>query len=130
MKRLKRQDIFLTLIFTMIFVFAFTSIGDAGIGPINFPPECDAGPDQIVECQGSTTTLSLDGTASSDPDGDPLSFSWTTGCPGGSFDDATSAMPNLTVDTSSAVVCINTLNIEDGNGGSCTDSAVVLVETK
>ena len=43
------------------------------------PPTANAGPDQTLECASpSGTTLSLDGRASSDPDGDTLAFTWSS----------------------------------------------------
>src|SRR5439155_25870466 len=45
--------------------------------PTNTPPVANAGQDQIVECAGSTgTRVTLSGSASSDPDDDPLTFEW------------------------------------------------------
>jgi hypothetical protein len=99
---------------------------------VNNPPICDANGPYVAECQGATTTVSLDGTASSDPDNDPLTYSWTTSCPGGSFDDATSPTPNLTVDTSSgsAVVCNSDLTVTDSAGASDScSSTVTIVDT-
>ena len=44
------------------------------------------------ECTGATTTnVQLDGTGSSDPDGNTLTYSWS--CAGVTFDDATSSQP-------------------------------------
>ena len=43
----------------------------------NNPPVADAGPDQLIEATGPTTSFTLDGTLSSDPDGDALAYSWT-----------------------------------------------------
>jgi hypothetical protein len=44
----------------------------------NQPPVANAGPDQMVDCTGHSCALvTLDGTKSSDPDGDALSFVWT-----------------------------------------------------
>ena len=41
----------------------------------NHPPVADPGPDQTVDCQGS---VALDGSHSSDPDGDTLGFQWSS----------------------------------------------------
>src|SRR6202011_3635070 len=40
----------------------------------NDPPVADAGPNQIGVAAG---TIQLDGSASYDPDGDPITFQWT-----------------------------------------------------
>jgi predicted small lipoprotein YifL len=114
MTRLKRKNIFLPLIFTMIFVFAFSVSGYSGNGPINFPPTADAGPDQIAECTSpSGTDVTLDGSASSDPDGDALTFEWTWS--GGS---ATGMNPSGTFPLGSTTA---TLEVDDGNGATDTD---------
>ena len=44
--------------------------------PLNSPPEADAGSDQIIECQGANTSVTLNGVGT-DPDGDDLTYEWT-----------------------------------------------------
>ena len=94
----------------------------------NEPPVCDADGPYVAQCQGATTDVALDGIASSDPDGDPLTYAWTTDCPGGGFDDPTSATPILTVDTSPgcAVACTVELTVSDGElDDTCSTSVTV-----
>ena len=67
----------------------------------NSPPVANAGPDQTAYV---TDTVTLDGSASSDIDGDSLTYAWTfTSVPSGStvsFDDSTAVMPNFDIDRS------------------------------
>ena len=47
------------------------------VNAVNHPPVADAGVDQILECVGQGgTRVTLNGSKSSDPDGDALSFVW------------------------------------------------------
>jgi PKD domain len=45
----------------------------------NQPPVANAGPDQTLPATGPTTPVELNGSLSSDPDGDALTFVWTQG---------------------------------------------------
>jgi len=96
----------------------------------NLPPTSDAGGPYTQECAGPTTTVALDGSGSSDPEGTPLTYSWTTNCPGGTFDNATIAQPTLTVNPSAncAVVCEVSLTVTDNQGVSDSDSATVTIQ--
>jgi hypothetical protein len=45
---------------------------------VNHPPVADAGPDQNIQATGqNAVSVQLDGSKSSDPDNDPLTFVWT-----------------------------------------------------
>lgn len=62
------------------------------IGPfLNQPPVAVAGNDTTVECKGALTSVKLDGSNSYDPDGDPLTYTWSA--PGVTFDDAHAVKP-------------------------------------
>lgn len=88
----------------------------------NRPPSADAGADQIVECASpSGTAVTLSGAASSDPDGDTLSYEWRDAA---NAVRGTTAMVNLTLPTG---VHVFTLTVSDGKGGTASDSVRVTV---
>jgi len=68
-------------------------------GTSNRAPVANAGPDTAVAV---SQTVMLDGSASTDPDGDSLTYTWTlTGVPMGStaaLDNASAVRPSLTID--------------------------------
>lgn len=85
----------------------------------NQPPTANAGPDQVVECSGpSGTPVTLDGLASSDPDGDPLTYIWTWA--GGS---AEGVNPTVTLPLGTTVV---TLTVSDGKA-TATDTVDITI---
>ncbi|MEJ2604934.1 MAG: PKD domain-containing protein, partial [Gammaproteobacteria bacterium] len=92
-------------------------------GTVNTPPSADAGPDDTAE---TGTPYTLDGTGSSDADGDALSYSWQLAVPAGStatLDDPTSATPTFTPDLAGDYVAALTVN--DGSEDSLTDEVVI-----
>jgi len=85
------------------------------------PPIADAGPDQTVECTSPEgASVMLDGSGSSDPDGDMLTYAWNgpVDIPGG---------PTPTVALPLGIHTI-TLFVDDGNGGADSDEVIVTVQ--
>jgi hypothetical protein len=86
----------------------------------NGMPIANAGPDQTAvvtaECSAPVT---LDGTQSSDPDGDILTYTWT-----GLFGTATGPTPTVTLPKGSHSI---TVMVADGKGGAASDTTVVTV---
>jgi PKD domain len=90
----------------------------------NSPPVAKAGPDQTVAVG---TIVHLDGSQSSDVDGDPLTFNWAiTAAPAGSLailSDPTSVRPTFVVDTSGTYTV--QLLVNDGTVNSNADTVVI-----
>ncbi len=92
----------------------------AKFGISNSPPVADAGPDRTVECTSPEGALvTLDGSASSDPDSDPLTYDWSN-----SFGIAGGVMPVVTLALGDHLV---DLVVTDPGGLSDMDSVVVNV---
>jgi parallel beta-helix repeat protein len=86
----------------------------------NEPPVADAGDDQTVFVDASCqATVTLDGSGSSDPDGDALTYTWT-----GPFGTATGLSPTVTLGLGAHTIA---LTVDDGNGGTATDEVAVIV---
>ena len=97
-------------------------------GTTNRAPLANAGANQSVDEQ---TTVTLDGTASSDPDGDSLSYSWTqTGGGSVTLANTTSAQTSFDgpdVGIGSSTTLTFQLRVGDGNGAFNTASVDVIV---
>jgi RHS repeat-associated protein len=89
----------------------------------NQPPTANAGLDQVV---GPGTTVFLDGSGSSDPDADPLSYHWSLSRPNGSnasLSSATTATSSFVADVPGTYVA--QLIVNDGTIDSAPDSVTV-----
>ncbi len=89
----------------------------------NRPPVADAGANQPVQ---SGSSVMLDGSGSSDPDGDTITYSWTLDAPLGSsaaLSAADTAMPSFTTDVDGEYV--GTLIVNDGQVDSAPDTVNV-----
>jgi DNA-binding beta-propeller fold protein YncE len=87
----------------------------------NARPTAEAGPDQSVECSSPAgAAVTLDGSASADPEGGELAFRWTNG-----FGAAEGAQPTVELPLGVSLV---TLEVDDGSGGTGADEVEVRVE--
>ncbi len=87
----------------------------------NTRPVANAGTDQTVEQTGTLTSVTLDGSGSSDPDGDALTYTWTGGGLSGSVSGA-----NPTVELPAGS---HTLTLTVGDGElTATDTVQVTVQ--
>jgi PKD domain len=95
----------------------------SAITTLNTPPVADAGPDQTVECTSPNgTSVQLDGSASFDPDGDPLTYTWTD-----ELNNVIATGPTPTVIVSLGVHTF-TLTVDDGRGGTDSDTVMITVQ--
>lgn len=93
----------------------------------NQPPVAQAGADQTVS---ATIGVTLDGSASTDPDGGTISYTWSlTAQPAGataSLDDATAAGPTFVPDLAGTYVA--QLVVNDGTDDSSPDVVTIVAE--
>jgi serine protease len=86
----------------------------------NQPPVASAGADQTMAADASCRAIvALDAGASSDADGDPLTFTWT-----GPFGTVSGAAASVSLPAGTHVI---ELTVEDGRGGSSSDTLLVTV---
>lgn len=82
---------------------------------------CSAGGPYVLDCGGPRTTVTLDGSGSSDPDGNPLTYTWAGPFIGGT---ATGVMPTVRFNGSGTFPV--TLTVSNGTvSTSCTSSVTV-----
>jgi hypothetical protein len=94
----------------------------------NQPPTANAGSDQTVNERDS---VSLDGSGSTDPDGDTLTYAWTqTAGASVTLSGSDSATPSFTAPDVSAdgETLTFELTVDDGNGHTATDTVNINIQ--
>lgn len=99
-------------------------------GADNLPPISNAGPDQAV---GSGENVTLNGSASSDPEGGALSYQWTQigEGPAVELSDSTAVQPSFTAPIVAAGASASLefrLVVTDGDGATGSDTVSIRVE--
>jgi len=97
-------------------------------GPANQPPTAaiTANPTSVPAGDNNQTVVTLDGTGSSDPEGDDLSYSWTV--QSGTFVNGTgSTSPVAEVTFPGNAPYAVTLTVSDGNGNEDTAQTTIAV---
>jgi probable HAF family extracellular repeat protein len=89
-------------------------------GSENHPPLANAGLDQSFACGVSEARVTLDGSASNDPDGDALTYEWFAG----NISIGTGASLSVTLSAGSYAF---TLRVTDTKGATSDDSVMVVV---
>ena len=90
----------------------------------NEPPLAHAGADQTLECLSPAgIVVTLDGSASSDPDNDPLTYTWRES---GNLIAGPTTSPTSLITFNLGTHTIE-LTVNDGNGGTDTDLVLIIV---
>ena len=106
---------------------ATASTFPADVTPPDLAPSCDASGPYSLACAGTETEVPLDASASTDPEGRPLSFRWSSTSPAVSFDDPASAAPTARV----VGVGVFPVDLEVGDGvnwSACSTTITVTGE--
>jgi hypothetical protein len=98
-----------------------TTIAVSGTSYRNAPPRANPGISTSIECSGSLTTVTLDGAGSIDPDGDPLTYSWT-----GPFGTVTGSPVVVSLPRGAHTV---SLTVSDGKATDTASATVTIADT-
>lgn len=104
----------------------YVDIGGGTIRRIDYTPTVNQTPQAKIVASATTVpvggTVSFDGSGSSDPDGDVLSYAWDLDGDG-ALDDSSAAKPTWTYGAAGTYVV--TLRVSDGRGGVATANVTI-----
>ena len=104
----------------------YVDIGGGSIRRIEYTAAVNQPPVAVATANPTSgdvgMTVSFDGSASSDPNGDPLSYAWDLDGDG-AFDDSTTATTTWTYNTAGTFHV--SLQVSDGRGGTATDAVTI-----
>ncbi|MBP7866229.1 MAG: OmpA family protein [Acidobacteria bacterium] len=105
-------------------LFAYADVTVSTVTAVNTPPVAYAGLDQVLLLPVPLVTL--DGSGSYDPDGDPITYQWTqVDGPAVTLNNADQAMPTFT--PTEIATYVFSLRVSDGRGGLATDVVRIFV---
>ena len=95
------------------------------------PPSCKVVSNQVVaSCNGGNVPIQIDGSRSTDANGNPLTYSWTSTC-GVPFDHPTASIANLSIPSAQqgcSAGCTATLAVNNGYFTSTCDVAISILD--
>ncbi len=104
----------------------YVDIGGGGIRRIEYTAAVNQPPVAVAKANPTGgevgVTVSFDGSSSSDPNGDSLSYAWDLDADG-AFDDSTAAKPTWTYNAAGTFRV--SLQVADGRGGTATDAVTI-----
>ena len=104
----------------------YVDIGGGSIRRIEYTAAVNQPPVAVATANPTSgdvgMTVSFDGSASSDPNGDPLSYAWDLDSDG-AFDDSTTATTTWTYNAAGTFRV--SLQVSDGKGGTATDAVTI-----
>ncbi|HEB81650.1 MAG TPA: hypothetical protein ENJ11_02180 [Gammaproteobacteria bacterium] len=127
-KRVDISGVIPRVFFLLILILSLAACNSSGGGSNSNAPVADAGPDQYV-ITGSVVTL--DGSGSSDANGNTLTYRWSfVSKPAGSnaaLSSSSSVQPNFTVDMTGAYIV--SLVVNNGTTNSRADTVTIVAAT-